>query len=85
MSKMKCSCGNTIVDQADKLSYKGTIIRDQDKTGLSQSIMHEINSFIDSILLGEREKWIVENYLKYDQDDCPASEVRNWTLAKIEA
>jgi hypothetical protein len=24
-----------------------------------------------------REKWIVENYLRYDQDDCPASEVKD--------
>lgn len=74
---MKCLCGSEIIDQTDKLPYKGAVIRDQEKSDLVQSVVRDISSFINSISHGTREKWIAENYLIYDQDDCLASEVQD--------
>lgn len=75
MSKIKCSCGSAVIDQTDGVPNKGAIIRDQDRAGLFQSMVRDISSFMGSASVGMREKWITENYLKYDQDDCPALEV----------
>ncbi len=72
MSKMRCECGNTIFDQSDNLPYKGKIIRDQDRSGLTQYLVTQIESFIEAISLGKREKWVAERI-----DYKPASEVGN--------
>ena len=32
MSKLRCDCGHTIVDQTDYIRYKGRLARDQDDT-----------------------------------------------------
>ncbi|MDX2033713.1 MAG: hypothetical protein SF339_23760 [Blastocatellia bacterium] len=70
MSKMRCECGNSIYDQSDNLPNKGKIIRDQDRNRLMQSLVSRIESFIETISMGTRDKWVAERI-----DYKPASEV----------
>jgi hypothetical protein len=56
MSKLKCMCGNTIVDQSDNLEYKAYFIRDQDYEKF-ENYNDDIESFINAVKNESRDKW----------------------------
>ncbi len=61
MSKLRCKCGHTIVDQANNLPYKGQILPDQNIDGFD-GVFDKIDTLIESITNGKRIDWINENF-----------------------
>ena len=62
MSKIACECGHIIVDQTDFLNYKGDIIPDVVQPSLFEKLSAIIDSLMNAIENGQREKWINENF-----------------------
>jgi hypothetical protein len=62
MSKIGCICGHTIVDQTDYLNYKADLVPDVVGEFLFEKLYAVIDSLIDAIKHGQREKWIKENF-----------------------
>lgn len=60
MSKIRCRCGHSIVDQANNLLYKAYFFRDSEIENYHDYI-DEISSFIESIKNNTRNEWI-NNY-----------------------
>ena len=60
MSKIRCKCGHSIVDQSNNLPYKAYFFRDLDTENYHDYI-DEISSFIESIKNNTRDEWIT-NY-----------------------
>ncbi len=57
MSKLRCPCGHTIVDQRDNIPYKASYRKDKDLESY-MSVADEIADFQKAIETGEREEWI---------------------------
>jgi hypothetical protein len=62
MGKLGCICGNTIVDQADNLSYKGYIIPDTELESTSDILSDTIDSLSDATKQSKRLEWIKEKF-----------------------
>jgi hypothetical protein len=58
MSKLGCTCGHVIRDQADQLPYKGHLFKDQDKEVVLEGIASDVSLYIKSLLGEEKEEWI---------------------------
>ncbi|MEO8239126.1 MAG: hypothetical protein ABI576_13565 [Flavobacterium sp.] len=61
MSKLRCICGHTIVDQSDNLEYKAHFIRDQNYEAV-ENYSDDIDLFINSIKNNNRDKWTEEYF-----------------------
>ena len=61
MSKLGCICGNVIIDQTDNVAYKAKFLRDQDLDSYSNYLI-DIDSFLDAVKNGNREKWLSEYF-----------------------
>lgn len=61
MSRLRCTCGHTIVDQADNIPYKAKFIRDKDRESF-WDYSNDIAAFIDAIQAGQRDNWIREYF-----------------------
>ena len=62
MSKLKCPCGHTIIDQANNLKYKGYIIPDTKFDSLSGVLVESIDSLSEAEKDNHRLEWIKENF-----------------------
>lgn len=62
MSKLKCLCGYTIVDQADNLPYKGYIIPDTKIDKISDLFSQAIDSLSEATKQSKKIDWIKENF-----------------------
>jgi hypothetical protein len=62
MSKLKCLCGHTIVDQTDNIPYKGYILPDTLVDKISTSLTDSIDSLIDAIKEDKRLEWIKNHF-----------------------
>jgi hypothetical protein len=62
MSKLKCLCGHTIVDQANNLRYKADFLPDQNREDFWTDIVNIIKDFNDAKEKGEKENWMKENF-----------------------
>ncbi len=60
MSKIRCKCGHSIVDQSNNLPYKAYFFRDSEDESYYDYI-DEISGFIESIKNNTRDEWIT-NY-----------------------
>jgi len=61
MSKLKCICGHTIVDQADNLPYKGYIIPDTEMDNLFDAL-DNIDTLTYAIKSNQRLEWIKNHF-----------------------
>ncbi len=69
MSKLKCSCGHIIIDQADNLKYKAYLLPDIVVDSVSNIFTTIIDSLIDALDAGTRLEWIKNNFLpSYPKD-----------------
>jgi hypothetical protein len=57
MSKIGCTCGHVIRDQTDNLTYKGQILKDQDKEAVLEGIASDVTAYIEGLLTGNRDEW----------------------------
>ncbi len=62
MVKLRCICGNTIVDQTDNLSYKGYILPDTELERTSDILSNTIDSLSDATKQSKRLEWIKEKF-----------------------
>lgn len=62
MAKLGCICGNTIVDQADNLPYKGYILPDTELERTSDILSNTIDSLSDATKQSKRLEWIKEKF-----------------------
>ncbi len=62
MGKLKCSCGQIIVDQEDNLKYKGHILPDFLVNDVSINLTDNIDSLLDAIKKNRKLKWIKKNF-----------------------
>lgn len=62
MAKLGCLCGNTIVDQADNLSYKGYIIPDKKFEHISGICSELIDSLGEANRLDKKKEWINDTF-----------------------
>jgi hypothetical protein len=62
MPRMRCSCGHTIVDQADGLAYKGVVLRDQESAGYFDSVATEVAAFMAAVREDRRASWLFEQF-----------------------
>jgi hypothetical protein len=62
MAKLRCECGYLIVDQADNLAYKGRILRDQVADRFFDRTANDIAMFVEAILKGKRQDWLVDHF-----------------------
>jgi hypothetical protein len=62
MGKLKCKCGNIIVDQTDNLEYKGYILPDVFVDDVSLNLTNNIDSLLDAINEGKRIEWIKKHF-----------------------
>lgn len=62
MSKLKCNCGHTIVDQTNDIPYKGHILPDTLVDKVSDSIIDSIDRLADATNSNRRMDWIKENF-----------------------
>ena len=72
MAKLRCQCGYLIVDQADNLPYKGRILRDQAADRFFDRTSNDIAMFVEAILKGKRQDWLVNNFIPADTDTAGA-------------
>ena len=61
MSKLKCLCGHTIVDQANNLSYKGYIIPDTERDDVFETF-DNIDTLIEAIRSDQRLEWVRKHF-----------------------
>jgi hypothetical protein len=61
MSKIKCICGNIIIDQTDDLRFKANFVRDQNLEKFFDAI-NVVGSYIDAVEKGKKEVWQNEFY-----------------------
>src|SRR4051812_26832005 len=54
MSKLTCTCGHLIIDQADSLPYKGSITRDQDHGAVFDEPFAAIGRVAGALRSGDR-------------------------------
>jgi hypothetical protein len=78
MSKIRCTCGHSIVDQTDNLPYKAYFFRDSDHDSY-YDYTDEIGSFIESIKNNKREEWITN----YFPGPYPTDEPDAFVIADI--
>ena len=62
MGKLKCKCGHIIVDQTDKLDYKGYILPDKLVDDVSTNLTDNIDSLINSLKNGKKSEWIKKHF-----------------------
>ena len=62
MGKLKCKCGDIIVDQTDNLEYKGYILPDVFVDDVSLNLTNNIDSLLDAINDGKRIEWIKKHF-----------------------
>ncbi|WP_152487837.1 MULTISPECIES: hypothetical protein [unclassified Pseudomonas] len=62
MSKLACTCGHIIRDQTDSLSYKASLIKDQQEEEFIQNLAQEINSLLTAAKAGNLEAHLDERY-----------------------
>ena len=62
MAKIRCKCGYIIVDQTDKLPYKGYILPDTEIDKISTALINTIDSLDEANKLGKRLEWIKNNF-----------------------
>ncbi|MFC6479129.1 hypothetical protein ACFQDN_25055 [Pseudomonas asuensis] len=64
MSKLACTCGHIIRDQADSLPHKASLIKDQQEEDFIQNLAQEINSLLTAAEAGNLEAILDERYGK---------------------
>ena len=57
MSKLGCTCGHTIRDQANQLPYKGCVLKDQDREVSLEGIASDVTLYIESLLGKDKGEW----------------------------
>ena len=62
MSKLACTCGNTIRDQTDSLPYKASLIKDQQEERLIGDLAQEMNFLLTAAKAGSLEAYLNERY-----------------------
>lgn len=79
MGKIGCKCGNTIVDQADNLSYKADIIPDSGQEDIFDRLYELIDAFVEAVKSGKKEEWMRINGLMppYPQDLSASSMIND--------
>ncbi len=60
--KLLCECGQTIVDQADNLSYNAYVISDKLYGEAFDAVTDKILDLIKAIEAGEGKEWITKYY-----------------------
>jgi hypothetical protein len=75
MSKLGCTCGATIRDQASNLPNKGHVLRDQDVDALAEFVTEGLSSFVRACCEGKRREWIDQHFLPGYPLDQPDGEV----------
>jgi hypothetical protein len=60
MSKLACTCGNTIRDNTNGLSYKGSILSDLSGEALSDWLVLEVQSYVEAVERGTTEAWLLD-------------------------
>lgn len=59
MSKLVCNCGHIIVDQADKLPYKASLLKDVTQDDFFDWLVAETQSYVDAVTTGVTRQWIL--------------------------
>ena len=79
MSKIGCKCGNTIINQADNLRYKGDIIPDCGMDEIFDKLYELIDSLVEAIKSNKRDEWMRVNGLNppYPSDVSPSGMIND--------
>jgi hypothetical protein len=79
MGKIGCKCGNTIVDQANNLSYKGDIVPDSGQEEIFNRLYELIDTFVEAVKSNKKEAWMRSNELTppYPQDLSASSMIND--------
>ncbi len=64
MGKLRCKCGNIIIDQTDNLSYKADILPDTSFDEFLDDLESIIESFLESKEKDKKAEWIDTNFGK---------------------
>ena len=59
--KIRCECGNIIIDQSDNLPYKAHLIPDTHLESIFDGA-DELSNFIEAIEKGKRSEWIEKKF-----------------------
>ena len=60
MSKLLCTCGNTIRDNTSSLPYKAAFLKDVDCEPFSDWFVGEIQSYVTAVEQGEVHRWLLD-------------------------
>jgi len=74
MSKLGCVCGHVIRDNTMNIPYKAMFLRDQDWDSYTNYRV-DIDSFLEAIKNGSREKWISDYFSKSYPTDLSNSTI----------
>lgn len=62
MAKLTCLCGHLIVDQTDRLTYKGYFFPDAQVEDTIDSLSEIIDSLVAANIKGNRSQWIKDHF-----------------------
>ncbi len=74
MSKLGCVCGHVIRDNTTNIPYKAIFLRDQDWKSYT-NYRDDIDSFLEALRNGSREKWISDYFSKSYPTDLSDSSI----------
>ena len=66
MSKLRCQCGNVIVDQATNLPFLASVLADQDGDSLER-FAQECARYFEAVGTNKRREWLENWYGKFDE------------------
>jgi hypothetical protein len=79
--EFKCKCGHLIEDGEDR-AYKAKLMPDLEFEAYSDQVDSQLNEFIDAMMNGKREEWMVNHFMEgYPKDLTNAQmlgDVLNW-------
>src|SRR5208337_1153392 len=79
LSKFLCTCGHTIRDQSDFLSFKGRILKDFDEHAFMGALSRECEALVNAVAAGDREAWLRRHFLEsYPRDLSHGSVVHDY-------
>lgn len=81
MSKLGCECGHVIRDNTMNIPYKAIFLRDQDWNSYTD-YRGDIDSFLEALKNGSREKWISDYFSKSYPTDLSDSSIIDDIISK---
>ncbi len=81
MSKLGCVCGHVIRDNTMNIPYKAIFLRDQDWNSYTD-YRGDIDSFLEALKNGNREKWISDYFSKSYPTDLSDSSIIDDIISK---